>query len=72
MERYTFLKTRGAQISGKAERLYKTKGLPHDMSIEQFCQKQGVPESLLGLHVRIGYSHYDAYGGNSPQRTYFY
>ena len=29
--------------SGIAERLYQTEGLPYDMSVEQFCLKQGVP-----------------------------
>ena len=29
--------------SGKAERLYQSEGLPYNLSIEEYCLKQGVP-----------------------------
>lgn len=51
--------------------LYQTEGLPHDLSIEQFCEKQGVPVNEFNKWYRDTHkqivkqmTHHDSYNGD--------
>lgn len=60
--------------SGRAERLYQTEGLPHDMSIKQFCIKQGVPVNEFNkwyrnTHKRIHPIQVDGVPSEEPKES---